>query len=124
MNPCEVVKMIQMNCKETASQEKKNMSVDEVIQALKSPQKSSTRKALKFIIKKSRRAVAIREQTKSETIRFTDKLRQAFRLLSKKMVLAGVIPNEDLIFHLSHFELGKIIEGLSNNQRYPSLISK
>ncbi|RZC38860.1 PPDK N, DUF4137, and/or SBF domain containing protein [Asbolus verrucosus] len=120
MDPDEVVKMIQANCKiSTARQANVARSIDDVIAGLQSPKNASTRKILKFLVKKSRRAVGVREQSKSECIKFVDKLRTAYRQLAHKMALAGLLPDPDLIFHLSHYELGRVTE-----RENPALIAK
>lgn len=114
--------MIQTNCQNKSLKSGKTTKpVDEVIKNITSVKKQSTRKFLKFLMTKSRKAVGFREQTKSESIRFVDKLRQAYRILGQKMAHKGLIPDPDLIFHLSHYEIGKIIE---NSEPSPVLIFK
>ncbi|XP_015836216.1 rifampicin phosphotransferase-like isoform X2 [Tribolium castaneum] len=121
-NPVEVIKMIQTNCRsKSPKQEKTIKPIDEVIAGLVSPTKTSTRKFLKFLMNKSRRAVGLREQTKSESIRFVDKLRQSYRILGQKMAFQGLIPEPDLIFHLSHYEIGQILD---KSDRNPIIITK
>ncbi|XP_044260327.1 putative phosphoenolpyruvate synthase isoform X2 [Tribolium madens] len=120
-NPVQVIKIIQTNCRSKGPKQEKTVKpIDDVIGGLVSPTKASTRKVLKFLMTKSRRAVGLREQTKSESIRFVDKLRQGYRVLGQKMALQGLIPEADLIFHLSHYEIGQII----NNDQNPALITK
>ncbi|KAJ3650727.1 hypothetical protein Zmor_017373 [Zophobas morio] len=122
LNPSDVIKMIQTNCKNpTSRQEKVTKSVNDVIAALVTPKKFLTRKILKFLVTKSRRAVGLREQTKSETIRFVNKVRTAYTFLGHKMALAGLIPDADLIYHLTHYEIGQILGGCD---RSPVLIIK
>jgi hypothetical protein len=121
-SPGDVVRMIQSNCKTTTPKQTKTAgSLDDVIAGLASPQRSATRTILKFLMKKSRRAVGIREQTKSESVRLVNKLRIAYRVLGEKMTLAGLIPDQELVFHLTHYEVGQLIQ---RSERSPVLITK
>lgn len=70
-------------------------------------------------MKKMQAAVGVREQTKSEIICAIDKLRQAFRVLGKKMVNEGIIPKEDLLYHLTQYEIRQLI-----TSRNPILVTK
>lgn len=71
------------------------------------------------MVKKMGTAVGARELTKSEMIRAFDKLRQAYRFLGKQMVRNGYLPSKDLIYHLTHKEIGYLLE-----KRNPGLITK
>ena len=77
------------------------------------------RKILKYTLNKLRVAVGTREQTKSALVKATDKLRIAYRKLAREMVKEGLLPSENLIFHLTHYELQDIV-----NRRSPIAISK
>lgn len=70
-------------------------------------------------MKKMQVAVANREQSKSHIICAVDKLRQAYRVLAKKMVIEGFIPKEDLIYHMTQYEIQQLIRN-----RNPILITK
>jgi hypothetical protein len=50
-----------------------------------------------------------------------NKLRIAYRVLGEKMALAGLIPDQELIFHLTHYEVGQLIQ---RSDRSPVLITK
>ena len=63
--------------------------------------------------------MAAREKTKSELIRGINKFRAAYRVLSSAMVSSGYLPDEDLIFHLTHEEIGQVMR-----ERDASVISK
>lgn len=70
---------------------------------------------------KGRKAVGAREHSKSETVRCVNKFRVAYRELARQMALAGLIPDQNLLFHLTHHEVGEILNG---SGRSPMLISK
>ncbi|CAG9857640.1 unnamed protein product [Phyllotreta striolata] len=117
-DPSVVVQMIKANV--TAQRTKKvQHSLEEIIRGLKSPRKKLSRFIIHFLVKKIRKSVGVREQTKSEMIRAFDRLRRAYRVLAKQMVMNGYLPSEDLIYHLTHTEIGTVLAG-----RSPSLITK
>lgn len=70
-------------------------------------------------MKKIRVAVGVREHTKSLLIKGIDMLRKAFRELGDKMVATGLIPSRDLIFHMTHYEIGLVLR-----ERNPNLVTK
>lgn len=70
-------------------------------------------------MKKMQIAVGRREQTKSEIVKGIDKLRQAYRVLGRKLVTEGYIPNENLIYHLTQYEIRQLI-----TNRNPNLVTK
>lgn len=74
---------------------------------------------MQWLVTKSRRAVQNREITKSELIRSVHKFRLAYIGLAKKMVSEGFLPKEELIFHLTHSEIGQLLE-----TRDPVLVAK
>ncbi|CAG9829044.1 unnamed protein product [Diabrotica balteata] len=117
-NPSQVIAMIQANLG-VERKEKDRMDIDKIIKNLKSPKSSITRLIVKFLLKKIRVAVGIREQTKSVLVLAVDKLRRAYRNLSDQMVLNGILPHKDLIYHLTHEEVKLLIKS-----RNPLLISK
>jgi len=84
-------------------------------------QKTNAKKhrLLKFLVPRSRDAVAGREKTKSLLIRTIHCFRLAYRRLGQLMVWDGVIPDAGLVFFLTHSELQEVI-----NSRGVSLISK
>ncbi|XP_028141346.1 putative phosphoenolpyruvate synthase isoform X1 [Diabrotica virgifera virgifera] len=118
-NPSLIISMIQANTKNLRTQNKESESIEDIVNNLKSITSNITRSVIKLIIKKIRIAVACREETKSEMIRGYDKIRQAYRHLGKRMVCEGLIPSKDLIYHLTHEEIGSLIRN-----RNPVLITK
>lgn len=98
-----------------------SVTVAETAEKLKTPKDKTTRKLLKFVMGKSRKAVARREATKSELIRAVDKLRKSYQTLAQILKNEGKIPSVDLIYHLSHNEIGDLIGNQSNA---PILVKK
>lgn len=64
---------------------------------------------------KCRTTVAAREQTKSELVRAVNEFRIAFRKLAKQMTLEGIIPNADLIFFFTIYELQRVLKNQDSN---------
>ncbi|KAF2905990.1 hypothetical protein ILUMI_00186 [Ignelater luminosus] len=120
MNPAILIEMLQRNCRGNEIIRKNEyLSADETIAKLVTPRNDNIRKVLKFLIGRCRKAVAKREATKSELIRMTNEVRLAFRDLSKQMVSEGIIPDAELIYYFSVYELKQTIL-----RRDPALIRK
>ncbi len=71
-------------------------------------QKSS---ALVWIANNARKAVIDREFSKSKIIKLIDKFKDQFIILSKLMVEANLLVDEDSIYFLTHQEIGELING-------------
>lgn len=69
------------------------------------------RRASIFFAKKSRQAVVDREYTKSQLIQIIDLFKTQYARLSSLLVSAGVLNDADLIYFLTHSEIGKLIDG-------------
>ncbi|GJQ79831.1 hypothetical protein Trydic_g23295 [Trypoxylus dichotomus] len=120
MDPSIIIAMLQANCaSETITKKAKNLTVEETIAKLTSPKKKITRYILKFLVSKCREAVAGREKSKSELVRGVNRFRLAYTELGKEMALQGFLPEEDLVFHLTHEELKAVA-----SQKSPGLIAK
>ncbi|CAH0549548.1 unnamed protein product [Brassicogethes aeneus] len=119
--PSTLIKILQISCKTMIVKKDKmvSTSVGDIVSQLVTPKKPWTKILLKFFISKMRVSVGLREKTKSEVIRGCDKIRVVYRKLAEKMVMEGIIPNKDLIFHLTHHEVRQLIAN-----RNPSLLSK
>ena len=61
--------------------------------------------------KRARQAVVDREYTKSQLIQIIDLFKQQYVRLSSLMVAANVLTDTDLIYFLTHSEIGKLIDG-------------
>ena len=67
--------------------------------------------------KKSRQGVVDRESTKSQLILLIDMFKTQYARLSELLVSAGLLPDADLIYFLTHEEIGRLIEGDSSLQK-------
>lgn len=61
--------------------------------------------------KKARQAVVDREYTKSQLIQIIDLFKQQYARLAELMVNANILTDTDLIYFLTHTEIGKLIDG-------------
>ena len=81
--------------------------------------KPSKLRALKFAVPRCRQAVVAREKTKSLLIRTIHLFRLAYRRLAHLLVCEGKLPDQELIFFLTHPEIKQVLDSKS-----ASLISK
>ena len=61
--------------------------------------------------KRARQAVVDREYTKSQLIQIIDLFKQQYARLAELMVISNVLTDTDLIYFLTHTEIGKLIDG-------------
>lgn len=61
--------------------------------------------------KRARQAVVDREYTKSQLIQIIDLFKQQYARLAELMVNANILTDTDLIYFLTHTEIGKLIDG-------------
>lgn len=73
--------------------------------------KGMAKSGLNFILNQARTGVYSREYTKARYIRVVDIFKQAYRKLAVMLADAGAIPDTDLIYFLTHEELGELIIG-------------
>ncbi|CAH1955179.1 unnamed protein product [Acanthoscelides obtectus] len=118
-DPTQLIPMLQANARNEKKVQNSKHTVDEIVAKLKSPKSNITRHIVKYLMKKIRVAVGVREQSKSEFIRATNKIRLGFRALGKQMVQHGMLPSAELIYHLTLYELGELI-----NERNPVLVTR
>ena len=95
------------------------MTLDQRLDRTRKTLSPDVKKKLKFLLPYVYKVVAWRENCKSQLIAKTHELRLAYRKLSKLLCEDGRLPDPDLIFHLSHQEIGALIEN-----RNPTLIHK
>ncbi|KAG7162152.1 Pyruvate phosphate dikinase, PEP/pyruvate binding domain-containing protein [Homarus americanus] len=98
---------------------KEELNAHQAIDNLQSPVSHGTRRSLQFMLPICRKAVVQREATKSLFIKVIDVLRRAYRKLGQLLVSEGRLPSPDLVFYLTHPELGVLVQGPS-----PSLLAK
>ena len=97
----------------------RNQSLDDRLNNFKTPLSNDTKKRLKFVMPYVYQAVALRETCKSMIIKRIHELRLAYRTLAQRLCVEGKLPRPELIFHLSHFEIGQLMKS-----RNPSLLLK
>lgn len=89
--------------------EKEGPSAEESINDVLKPYKGLKRKALKYLIKEARNGCRNREYSKSRMILVVDHFKQAYRTLAEMLVEKGALPETDLIYFLTHREIGDLI---------------
>jgi pyruvate,water dikinase len=68
-----------------------------------------SKKIVSFLLPKARIAVARREQTKAWSIGIQYQFKTAYRTLARKLVKNGLLDDPELIFFLTHQEIGELI---------------
>lgn len=86
-----------------------DLNATETVDRLRMPKKTATRWILKKLVPLSRSAVTRRELTKSILVSVVNSLRLGYRRLGKLMVEEGRIPDMNLIFFLTHQEIGLLL---------------
>lgn len=114
MNPRLVVTVLQSMVSNPAAfaaveqNEKPRQPDDEWLKSV-AQNKSSKYHALKFFVPRCRDAVCAREKTKSLLIHTVHVFRMAYRRLADLLVRDGKMPDPNLIFFLTHSEIGELI---------------
>ncbi|XP_071158231.1 rifampicin phosphotransferase-like [Mytilus edulis] len=104
---------------------RKTLSCDEAIAQIKTPLPWMAKKILRsFVLPKARKAVGQREWGKSLSIKVADKFKEAYWTLAEMMVKEGRLPEKELLFFLTHTEIGKLIETRSPKLIYKSIRRK
>ncbi|XP_051884626.1 putative phosphoenolpyruvate synthase isoform X2 [Pristis pectinata] len=119
-DPKKLLPAIQATLQSTNSGvEKPTLSPGEAIGSLKSNITWIRKIILRLVLPKASKAVANRELLKAEAIRMHDVFKTAYWKLAKLMVQEGYLPDEDLLFFLTHSEIGQILQ-----QRSATMISR
>ena len=74
-----------------------------------------TRPLLRFLVDFTRSKVHLRELGKSYQIKLNSLYKRAYRCLGKQLKSEGILADEDLIYFLTHEELGELIRGENDN---------
>jgi len=87
------------------------------------------RLVLRWVLPKARRAVGGRESAKSQAIKVTELFKQSYRKLAAMMVRESRLPDTDLIYFLTHREIGQVLNTgsgrlIARAQRRRQLLSK
>lgn len=113
MEPEKVIEMIKTNLRISPTTSSKNTSdvdIEGIIDKLKTPVTNLSRKLLRFMIARCRNGVQYRETAKSMLIESVNELRRGVIHLGKKMVNEGLLPDKELIYHLSVQEIKAVIK--------------
>nr|XP_039272372.1 putative phosphoenolpyruvate synthase isoform X1 [Styela clava] len=89
--------------------DKHYMSTEEVIKKLRTPVSSFVRFLLKWAIPRARKSVGGREWGKSKAVDICDRFKKAYWTLSSMMEKEEYLPDGDLMFFLTHGEIGKLL---------------
>ncbi|CAH1270229.1 Hypp4299 [Branchiostoma lanceolatum] len=92
---------------------KEPFNFDEAVKKIKSPITFSGRYILKWTLPYARQGVVEREQSKSAAVKMSDHFKQAYWYLASLMVAEGRLPEEDLLFFLTHQEIGTLLRSRS-----------
>ncbi|XP_033208462.1 putative phosphoenolpyruvate synthase isoform X2 [Belonocnema kinseyi] len=87
-----------------------DLSPEETVAKLKTPKKKITRWILEKFVMRSRKAVARREKSKSVLTHAIHKFRLCYRKLANLLVAENRLPEKNLLFFLTHHEIGLLIE--------------
>ncbi|KAL7035897.1 hypothetical protein ACKWTF_008613 [Chironomus riparius] len=113
MEPEKVIEMIKTNLRispNTSSNNSSEVDIEDIIDKLKTPITNLSRRLLRFMIVRCRNGVQYRETAKSMLIECVNELRRGVIHLSQKMVHEGLLPDKDLIYHLSVQEIRAVIK--------------
>ena len=92
----------------------KTRTVDENIGMLLAGKKGVMRVVLKYIIGQARKGVVHREFTKSRSIKVLDIIKAGYWRLADMLAQHGILPEDDLVFFLTHDEIGQLIHGVGS----------
>ena len=94
--------------------EKPQSKVESYIAQATEGKKGIARGGIKYLINQSRAGVYNREYTKARFVRAVDCFKKAYVRLADDLVSAGALPDKDLIYFLTHAELGDLIKNRSS----------
>ncbi|KAI8504506.1 hypothetical protein Bbelb_176240 [Branchiostoma belcheri] len=113
-DPAKVVLTIQSMLRNNQIASKKEpFNFDEAVKKIKSPITMAGRYILKWTLPYARQGVMEREQSKSAAVKMADHFKQAYWYLASLMVAEGRLPEEDLLFFLTHQEIGTLLHSRS-----------
>ena len=89
---------------------KTTSSLNETISQVIDGKKRMAKGGINFLIKSSRKGVHDREYTKSGLVRVIDTFKEAYQTLALELVKIEALPEADLIYFLTHKEIGSLIK--------------
>jgi pyruvate,water dikinase len=66
---------------------------------------------LGWMLPRAREGVVLRERSKSLSVRYLRQLRHGYLDIARQLVEQGRLPDEDLVFFVTHDELGRLVRG-------------
>jgi len=103
-------KQLKMIIESGAEEPKKDIGLyQRTLDALLSEPDTRAKKAIKFLTQQSRIGVVNRESSKSNSMKVVEIFKEAYRRLAKLLCEQGYLPDEDLIFFLTHKEIRSLI---------------
>ncbi|KAL8583173.1 hypothetical protein ACOMHN_046557 [Nucella lapillus] len=112
LDPSKLTSILKMIL-ETGSYErtaKKPKTAQQLVSEIKTPLSFHTRKILQYLLPRAWAAVASREWGKNISVRMNDVFKTAYWNLAALMVKEGRLPDEDLLFFLTHEEIGDLLD--------------
>ncbi|XP_046389226.1 putative phosphoenolpyruvate synthase [Ischnura elegans] len=83
--------------------------IGSTIKKLQTPLKTISKLLIKRVVPWCRRSVARREETKCALVRTIHAFRMAYRHLGFLARMEGLIPDEELVFYFTHYELSSLL---------------
>lgn len=111
LKPTELVKVLQdlLQKESCAKNYSRNKVSTNVLDSISTPMTGIRRKLLSWAMAGSRRGICQRERAKSLLIQMYHCMRLGYRRLAEMMVEEGLLPDPNLIFFLTHEEIGTFI---------------
>lgn len=121
MEPEQIITMIQATCRSSKviqldKKGKADLTNDQIIKMLKVPKKGFTRKILSYLLPLCISSVQNRETSKSALIAYIHEIRKAYLHLADLMFAEGLLPNKELIFYMSRYELSDLLKTSCTNK--------
>ncbi|XP_059175939.1 uncharacterized phosphotransferase YvkC-like [Physella acuta] len=100
---------IMLKTKSFEKTEKSNVSIPELISKMKTKIPAHKRWILKKLLPQAWKAVGCREWGKSISVKMSDNIKTYYCMLAARMFQEGRIPDPDLMFFLTHQEIGTLL---------------
>lgn len=121
MEPQQIIEMLQATSRSSKiilpdKKEKADLTNDEIIKMLKVPKKNFTRKILSYLLPRCISSVQNRETSKSVLVAYVHELRKGYIHLADLMFAEGLLPDRELIFFLTRYELDDLLRPACTNK--------
>ncbi|XP_075796080.1 rifampicin phosphotransferase-like isoform X2 [Pelodiscus sinensis] len=109
-DPAQLIPLLQKALERgQVSKKKAQTSVEEAIAAIKAPVTGLRKFILPFLVRKAREGISKREHSKDLAMKVYALFKTAYWALAKHMVEECFLPDEDLLFFLTHLEIGEVL---------------